>query len=1576
MSGEIRVNITAEGVDELVSGAEAAAGAIENLGSSASSSSDGIGSLEQSMSSAGSSAEGLGQSAEGAAGSTDTLGQSTEGAAGSTDSLAQSTEGAAGSSDTMAGSLEGAATSTETLAASSDTAATSTDLLGTGLETGALSADTLSTSTDTLATSEDTLTASTDTLVGSEDTLATSTEAVGSTMEATEPAMSDVADATEEVGTSADDASGSIDDFTDAESNIEGQLASVTPALDETASSTEDVATNSEEATTNVDDFSDAAQRAENTQLSFAQNLGLVATSFTALSSAVLNTYQSYRGLDFAETNLDGKRIKYQKSVDALRTKYEALHKEYKDGDIKTDEYRKKLQALDNTANVLTNTKEKLGQAQEKLGWKYQDFYMSLVPTAIGVIGSFATVWGVFGNSLKGATNGVAGATGIFGRFGLGLGPIAIALAVLGTAFVALKTNAFGVTDTLLGFGKTLGDLVPSAKPLLGMIAGIGGALGLLGDDSTKWSNYFMSVMQSTFEFVRNLFTHTLPILLGQWKDWISGIVTAISSGDVIGAINLLIEGVSKGFQGFAAFFGEFIAPLGKAIIDAFQNEVIPNLAKIGGMILEGFKKAIGEIGPTVSTLMAGLAKTFGDFFNDGLTSEFEAAIINAISSITGIPVSEVERLWNTFWESTQTFFESSAEEKGKVIMTAIIGGLQWTADIVAPAVTSFFNMLTDLIPSAPEAEAAGKALVLALKEGVIKAAEILTEIGGLIMGMIFGTGGVPSDTQKKISEAVNAIANAIKQAFTTLAAFLLGIGSQIATEIMNGIKAVDWKQAGADSIELLRQGLIAIGNAMISAGTQIATWIIDAIKAVDWKQAGADTIELLRQGLIAIGNALIQAGTDIATWVIDAIKDVDWKQAGADSVELLRTGLIAIGNSLIQAGTDIATWVIDAVVKGEWRQTGVDAVTAVKDGLLAIGNEIIKVGESIVQWVIDGIQKAPDAILNALKGLLPAAGDVGAWFLDAINPFDDANDNKQQPLKVQNATLPTGGGEGGAGNVQALADALMMFDPAAFETQLQGVITKLNELGTALTTNLTAWQTWATTIQNTHLVFVSNAILAFMSSVMVNFNTATTAGLLQNEQAWLLWSQNIQNIHLTFVGTAILTFLTTVMVNFNTATTAALLLNEQAWLLWGTNIQNIHLLFVSTAILTFLAEVMVNFNLATTAALLLNEQAWLLWSTNIQNIHLLFVSTAILTFLAEVMVNFNLAIQEALLTQEEESWLVWATNIRDVHLVFVAESILQFLEEVFIPFNDGVLQTLTEQLEEGWTPWTEDILKDFLLLAETIDEFFNGVFEPFKEGVITGLDDMSKAWIQHANDVLKQVSNAANSMLQYAKILASLRDGVIKAAQDMSDAWEEHASSVADAVDDMIDSFEDLISTIEDIEDAANSATKALEAMARAAEKAAAARSKVGGARFGGTWVSGFRHGGSFINPGSFAQGGSFISTEAQKFRGANISEMDKWEMVTVTPLSNPYDASDKNSGFFGDFNIEEAMNEENVAGNAMSRSGMAHWVGTGEEGAGAPDKTIYVQGILNANVVMPDGRIIAQSSSPYIMEGQDADF
>src|SRR5580765_3253111 len=242
--------------------------------------------------------------------------------------------------------------------------------------------------------------------------------------------------------------------------------------------------------TTKISQNSSALKSMGSGMKSTVSSIGAVATSFATLSLSIVNTWRSYRDLADTQIAVNSANLKLTNSIDKLnemKRKSGTISRQEQKGSLKErglsldiakahallkkaiqEHGKKSLEAalaqqkyneavaaakapntdylqlqkdIKDQEELVANNKLKLGEAQERASDAVQDFYLSIAPTAIGVIGSLATVVGTLKSTLGEGRGGLVGA---FGGLGLALGAGALAI-------TAYKNNWFGLKDALGG---------------------------------------------------------------------------------------------------------------------------------------------------------------------------------------------------------------------------------------------------------------------------------------------------------------------------------------------------------------------------------------------------------------------------------------------------------------------------------------------------------------------------------------------------------------------------------------------------------------------------------------------------------------------------------------------------------------------------------------------------------------------------------------------------------------------------------------------------------------------------------------------------------------------------------------------------------------------------------------------------------------------------------------------------------------------------------------------------------------------------------------------------------------------
>jgi hypothetical protein len=144
------------------------------------------------------------------------------------------------------------------------------------------------------------------------------------------------------------------------------------------------------------------------------------------------------------------------------------------------------------------NAAESARDAQQGLGQAMGAFATNVVPAITTAVGSVVQVLSNVKNINLSSTfsnigSAASGAIGGLKAFAEALGGILLrnpaliaAIVAISAAFILLKTNAFGVTDSLNKLGESLGKQAPALRPVLDFLHQLGVTLGITGSQAQK----------------------------------------------------------------------------------------------------------------------------------------------------------------------------------------------------------------------------------------------------------------------------------------------------------------------------------------------------------------------------------------------------------------------------------------------------------------------------------------------------------------------------------------------------------------------------------------------------------------------------------------------------------------------------------------------------------------------------------------------------------------------------------------------------------------------------------------------------------------------------------------------------------------------------------------------------------------------------------------------------------------------------------------------------------------------------------------------------------------------------------
>jgi hypothetical protein len=200
---------------------------------------------------------------------------------------------------------------------------------------------------------------------------------------------------------------------------------------------------------------------------------------------------------------------------------------------------------------------------------------------------------------------------------------------------------------------------------------------------------------------------------------------------------------------------------------------------------------------------------------------------------------------------------------------------------------------------------------------------------------------------------------------------------------------------------------------------------------------------------------------------------------------------------------------------------------------------------------------------------------------------------------------------------------------------------------------------------------------------------------------------------------------------------------------------------------------------------------------------------------------------------------------------------------------------------------------------TEEFKTFAGTRLKSFADAGIKNMQDMNKAMNTHYIAGLNASGNKTEQFKSVStKAIEGTKSTVTKAMQDMNKVINTHFIAGLNAGGNKTAEFQKAVTSN------MNSAKSAIDKVGSAVDTLKGKLDKLNGTksvvtvehRTVNTTVN-QRHGGSHIyDPaGDYQMGGAFISYQDQYFKGAHISEYNKPELVTVTPLSNPNVLDDK---------------------------------------------------------------------------------
>jgi methyl-accepting chemotaxis protein len=756
-------------------------------------------------------------------------------------------------------------------------------------------------------------------------------------------------------------------------------------------------------------------------------------------------------------------------------------------------------------------------------------------------------------------------------------------------------------------------------------------------------------------------------------------------------------------------------------------------------------------------------------------------------------------------------------------------------------------------------------------------------------------------------------------------------------TAIIEGIgNAWEWTQDVIDTIWEAFQEEVATWFDDNAKG-MVEKWIESILKAFGWSQKDIDKAmegftkfmkawaEDPKKALYDLGKVIAEKVIGGLDWAAESLATI-WNKNMTPllttlSKELQKLDFKAIGD---QIGTLVGTainWVFkaaDALFGGKWNE-----FAAVFEGNLETakkGSAWSQMGASIAQAIVDIVKFGPEMFANFWTGFVEAAmqklgtldylqvladiqqgktpkgeiPQVGEQKLPLANIPPSAQLSKKGAQKEQTQVSPldwlgaqiSGGADWLSKNLGILGGG-PLFTGAFAEEEDTGSRTLSQMINAALV----GYPPGGKKKQEPSLGLgsmggaVTGTGLDAFTQQMAQKTTEISAMFLTMKESIIGTMTELQ----TFLGNFASTVLSTMGTAISTQTTTI-----SSYFLTMKESITIQLVELQTLLGAFSADTLTTIGTAVSTQTTLISSYFLTMKESIL-LQLTELTTLLTTFSTETLITIGTAVTT-------QTTLISAAFLTMKEAITIQITALTTLLNTFVTTTLKTIATTAGQQ-------TTLMSAHFLTMKESID----GTLQQLTETLTSFVDETLKTF---ADDASIHTTSVSGSFL-------AMRESTV-----------ENLEQIMDAIDDLIEKMEEL-------EEAAKAAAEAQDEVDGGG--GGGGGSSGGSGAFGWDW----RYGGSFVMPRA-QHGTSFLSTRDQTFRGHRISELNKWERVDITPLSNPFNAMDKNSRIFPQ--MMQTMT-----------------------GGGRP---IIVQGNINAVLVTQSGREIARTSSPYILEYSEASF
>jgi hypothetical protein len=392
---------------------------------------------------------------------------------------------------------------------------------------------------------------------------------------------------------------GTFDDqLSRATVKAKSSLEALKKTTDEMVKSSNNVGSAGTKAASGFSKIQTAASTAATKVKAFATALPGVINGLSSVATSAVMLHRSYRDLVDTQIKVDRATRQLSLANEAEAKAQAKVNQLVAEGKQGTPEYAQALVDLEQAQQQVKIKTDLLGEAQEAQSDAYEDFYLSIIPGVLGILGTLSSTF--VGLRAVTAATGTATIQLSTAMKALRVALIAIPLVAIAAALLAIKTNAFGFRDALNELGVKLGQIFPQIKPFLQWIKDLAEAFGLTEKamDLKKAWDLLVSGFQGAIKKIKET----------DWKAVINTIVTGISDFIKNFDWDAAWQSFKDALKSFAEWLDPILKDIGKFITDTIKSE--------GPKWWAGFQEALYSTGQWVKTGMISIAKAILNYIS------------------------------------------------------------------------------------------------------------------------------------------------------------------------------------------------------------------------------------------------------------------------------------------------------------------------------------------------------------------------------------------------------------------------------------------------------------------------------------------------------------------------------------------------------------------------------------------------------------------------------------------------------------------------------------------------------------------------------------------------------------------------------------------------------------------------------------------------------------------------------------------------------------------------------------------------------------------------------------------------